>query len=169
MQNVTLQDVRLIYRNFAGKAIPPYNPEGARNFCVVLDDIKLAEAMGRDGWNVKFPVPREDGEDTPAPFLKVIIKYKKIDGTDVAKPPRVTLITSRGKTLLDEETVSSLDYANIKNVDMIIRPYDYKTASGQEGISAYVESLYVTIEEDELELKYAALEDQNQHTGLEFQ
>jgi hypothetical protein len=166
MENVTLQDVRLIYRNFAGKAIPPYNPEGARNFCVVLDDLKLAEAMGKDGWNVKFPVPRDD-EDDRAPHLKVIVKYRNIKG-ELTRPPRVVLITSRGKTELDEDTIASLDYANIKNVDLIVRPYEYKTASGQEGISAYLQSIYVTIEEDELELKYAALDNQGAHDGLEF-
>jgi hypothetical protein len=67
------------------------------------------------------------------------------------------LITSRGRSNLDEHTVSTLDWVDILNVDLIVRPYEW-TVNGKSGIKAYLQSIYVTIEEDPLEQKYAELE-----------
>lgn len=149
---VLMEGVRLIFRNFAGKE-GKYNAEGDRNFGVVIDD-KTAEDMLADGWNIKYLKPREEDEDeTPTPWLPVAVGYGK------GRPPRVVVITSRGRTNLDENSVEMLDWADIVNVDMIVRPYHYEVR-GDKGVKAYVQSIYVTIEEDELEKKYADLDQQ---------
>lgn len=149
---VLMEGVRLIFRNFAGKE-GKYNAEGDRNFGVVIDD-KTAEDMLADGWNIKYLKPREEDEDeTPTPWLPVAVGYGK------GRPPRVVVITSRGRTNLDENSVEMLDWAEITNVDMIVRPYHYEVR-GDKGVKAYVQSIYVTIEEDELERKYADLDQQ---------
>ena len=57
------------------------------------------------------------------------------------------LITSRGRTNLDEDQVEMLDWADIINVDMIVRPYEW-TVNEKSGVKAYLQSIYVTIEED---------------------
>lgn len=150
---VLMEGVRIIFRNFAGKE-GQYNREGDRNFAVLLDD-PTAEKMAADGWNVKWLRPREDAEEeeTPQAYLPVSLNFSK------GRPPRVVMITSRGRTNLDEDTVDLLDWADISNVDMIVRPYEWQV-SGKTGIKAYLQSIYVTIEEDELERKYAELDAQ---------
>jgi hypothetical protein len=149
---VLMEGVRLIFRNFTGKE-GQYNREGDRNFGVILPD-DVAEAMLADGWNVKYLKSREEDEDeTPVPWLPVKVGYGK------GRPPKIMLVTERGRTALDEETVDTLDWADIVNVDLIVRPYNYDVG-GRTGISAYVQSMYVTIEEDALERKYAEMDSQ---------
>jgi hypothetical protein len=73
------------------------------------------------------------------------------------RPPRIVLITSRGRTNIDEHGVEMLDWVDIINVDLIVRPYEW-TVNGKSGIKAYLQSIYITIEEDPLELKYSELD-----------
>ena len=40
---ITIRNAQLFKTNFSGKEIPPYNPEGRRNFCVFIDDNRIAE------------------------------------------------------------------------------------------------------------------------------
>jgi hypothetical protein len=150
---VLLEDVRIAYRNFSGKE-DRYNQEGRITFLTVLDE-ETAEQMAAEGWSVKRFNPREDdGEaEEGEPFLPVAIRYDK------GRPPRVVMITSRGRTNLDESTIEILDWADIIHVDLIVRPY-YWEVGGKSGNKAYVQALYVTIEEDELERKYAELDAQ---------
>lgn len=154
---VLMEGVRLVFKNFAGRE-GQYNSEGTRNFAVLLDDT-VAKAMAEDGWNVKWLKPREDDEEeTQQAYLQVTVKFG-----GKARPPRVVLITSRGRTNLGEDGVEMLDWADISNVDLIVRPYPW-SVNGKSGIAAYLQSIYVTIEEDALELKYGGLDEQ-EHVG----
>lgn len=145
---VLMEGVRIIFRNFAGKE-GQYNREGDRNFAVLLDD-KTAQAMAEDNWNVKWLQPRgEEEEETPQAYLPISVNFK-------GRPPRIVMITSRGRTNLDEDSIEMLDWVNIINVDLIVRPYEW-TVNQKSGVKAYLQSIYVTIEEDALELKYSDL------------
>lgn len=143
LEPVTLQGRRLIFRNFAG-AQGQYNAKGERTFNLVLEPDE-AEAMSRDGWNVKQLKPR-DPEEQPLYLLNVRVRYDKY-------PPRVVLITSKGKTPLPEDLIGILDTAEFDNIDLIVTP-SFWDVNGKTGYKAYLKALYATLHEDELELKY---------------
>lgn len=154
--NLVLENVRIIFRNFSGKETK-FNREGKRNFCVLLDDPDIwdsrsVEAMERDGWNIRYLTPREPDEP-PIPYLPVTLSFNNF-------PPKVILVTSRGQTPLTEETVGMLDWSDIINVDLIVRPYEWEV-NDKRGVKAYVKAMYVTIEEDEFADKYSLAYDQD--------
>lgn len=145
-----VEDARLIFRNFSGKE-GQYNAAGDRNFAVILDD-ESAEQMLKDGWNVKYLAPRDEEEaEAPTPYISVSVNFKN-------RPPRVVMITSTSRTHLDEQTIDVLDWSDIRTADLIARAYHWEV-NGKTGIKAYLQSLFVTIEEDELERKYAIIDE----------
>lgn len=143
-RNVILEDVRIVFRNFSGRE-EKFNAAGSRKFTIELDP-QTADAMKADGWNVRYLMPYEEGDDA-TPILDVKLKYGG------RRPPRVIQITSRNRVELDEGMVDLLDNADILQADLIIRPYEWDI-NGKTGVTAYLEELYVTIEENPLQKKY---------------
>lgn len=150
LDNIVVENARLIFKNFAGEE-SKFNRAGNRNFCVILDG-DSAEDLRQMGWNVKALRPRED-EDEPTYYLQVTVAFGNF-------PPKVVMISGKTKTVLDEESIDSLDYAEIANVDLIIRPYHWEV-NGKEGIKAYLKTMYVTIEQDVFAGKYDCLDDED--------
>ena len=132
------------FRNFSGKE-GKFNVEGSRYFCLAIDP-ESAERMFDEGYNVKYAKPRDE-DDAPMPYIQVKVKYGK------GRPPKVVMLTRRGKTELDEETIGMLDWADIESADIAINPFSYDV-QGHQGIAAYLKTMYVKIVEDEFEDKY---------------
>ena len=141
--NIILENVRIGFRNFAGKE-GKFNPPGKRNFCVFLDT-EMAIQLEKNGWNIRWLEPRDENESRQA-YMQVAVAFENF-------PPKIIMITGRGKTALDNDTVSCLDWADIQTVDLIIRPYNY-TVNGRSGIKAYVKAMYIVLAEDIFESKY---------------
>lgn len=147
-RNLVIENANIFSRNFSGKE-GQYNPAGRRNFCVFVD-YEQALIMEDEGWNVRWLKPKDEDDERQA-FVQVSVSFDNI-------PPKVLLISSRGKTLLDRESVDILDYAEIKSIDLVVRPYNWNVG-GNSGVKAYLKSLYVTIVEDELDYKYLNVPD----------
>lgn len=153
IQNITIENTSLLFRNFAGKP-SQYNPIGIRNFCCILDE-ESAKKMELDGWDVKQLKPKIEG-DEPVSFIKIECSYKNI-------APLIYIIHqsedgSKRTVKLNEDDLSVLDYAEIINADLQIRPYNWEVGA-KTGIKAYLKSLYVTVPEDKLEARYLGLND----------
>ena len=149
-ENLKIENAHLLFRNFSGRE-SKYNRAGCRNFCVYIDDADYAKKLIDDGWNIRVRPPRDDG-DEPRYYLQVAVSYDNI-------PPTVYMITRRKKTPLDEESISALDFAEIRQADLIIRPYNWIMQEGtrneKSGVKAYLRTMYVVIDEDEFAEKYA--------------
>ena len=110
----------------------------------------MASALIEEGWNVKTLRPRDEDEE-PKYYLPVTVNFEY-------NPPSIYLLCGKKRTVLDESSISTLDHAEFKNVDLIVRPYSWEV-NDKSGIKGYLKTMYVTIEEDALAKKYADFEE----------
>lgn len=143
---ITIENAEIMFLNFAGRE-GTYNEKGKRNFCVILDE-DLAETLAKDGWNVKrLNSKDDDNEDLGAAYIQVTVRFD-------TRPPRINWVTSKGRSVLGEDECEVIDYADLKNVDLIINPHTW-SVNGKSGVKAYLKNGFFTLDEDELDKKYA--------------
>ena len=147
---VTFYNARIIFRNFSGEGTT-YNRAGDRNFGIVVDDQAILGLLMKNGWNVK-PLKSRDEDEEPRYFIPVAVRYDNF-------PPKVYKISGRRKTLLDEESVGSLDFDELENVDVTISPSNWEM-NGKKGVKAYLKTMFATLVQDELAAKYAEDEEE---------
>ncbi|MCI6805636.1 MAG: hypothetical protein MR912_08615, partial [Prevotella sp.] len=126
-----IDDATIIFKNFEGRG-DKFNREGDRNFSLLIDDPKTADAMVKEGWNVRIKPARDENED---PFMRLPVKVKFSD-----HGPNVYLNSLGNVTKLDEESIGCLDNIEIESVSMDIRPYDWEV-NGRTGRTAYLQSM----------------------------
>ncbi len=144
-----IDDARIIFKNFEGRG-DKFNREGDRNFSLLIEDPNTADALQREGWNVKI----KDNED--GPFMRLPVKVKFTD-----YGPNVYLISGGRRVELDEESIGMLDQIEIESVDMDLRPYDWDV-NGRSGRTAYLQSMQVVQRIDRFAAKYASMNDYNE-------
>lgn len=140
-----IDDAKITFRNFRGEG-DKRNREGDRNFALIIPTEEIADALLKEGWNVKIKDPSEEGD---TPFMRLPVKVKFND-----RGPHVYLRTGNKVNRLDEESVSILDDIDILSVNMDIRPYDWEV-NGKTGRTAYLQSIEVIQEVDRFAAKYA--------------
>lgn len=149
-----MEGVDLLFLNLRGMT-DEFNPTGKREFSVRLNESQARE-MEKFGLNPK-PLRKAEEEDEQMYHLKVHASWK-------VRPPLVKLITAtniKNPPILGEDAVGMIDDADITNVDIIFYPHQWTFNKGKPsestGVKAYLHSLYVTIQEDPLMAKYAAM------------
>lgn len=140
-----INDARIMFRNFRGEG-DKFNREGDRNFVLIIPNEEIADALAKEGWNVKIKDPREEG-DTPFMYLPVKVKFND-------RGPQIYLITGDRHNRLDENSVAILDDIDILSVNLDIRPYDWEV-NGKTGRTAYLQAIEVFQEIDRFAARYA--------------
>lgn len=143
MENLTIRNAKIIFRNFSGKP-SKFTPEGRRTFSVVIDDSDLINSLSNDGWLLK-PLKKRDEDEQQNYHLPVTVFYG-----NPRFPVQVVMISGNKRTYLDESTIGTVDWADIIKVDLTIRPRPYDNIAGRSGVKAYLKTMIVTIREDEL-------------------
>ena len=140
-----IDNARIAFRNFRGEG-DKFNRDGDRNFVLIIPNEEMADALTKEGWNVKIRDPREEG-DLPFMYLPVKVKFND-------RGPQVYLVTGDRKNRLDEDTVGMLDEIDILSVNLDIRPYDWEV-NGKTGRTAYLQAIEVFQEIDRFAARYA--------------
>lgn len=146
-ENIYFENAEITFKNFSGRPTKYQRQEGFRTFSVVVDDPDMAQHLSEDGWNVRILRPRNEG-DTPRHVLDVSINF------NFWKKPEIYMICDGHKTKLDEEDLDILDGADIITSDIVVRPRLWDD-NGTTRIKAYLQELYVTIQQSRFAAKYA--------------
>ena len=148
-QILEINDARIIFRNFSGVG-DKYNREGDRNFSVVIPNVEIAEALKKDGWNVK----EKEAEDGSVLYrLPVKVSYAN-------RGPAIYVVSGNNDPVrLDENTVDMLDNIDIMSVDMDINPYHWELRDGTKGVAAYLDAMRVVQNVDRFGAMYANKEE----------
>lgn len=146
-KEIVMESVQIGFRNFEGRE-GPYNRKGDRDFVVFLDP-EFAEELDREGWNIKWPKPNDHinpEEDDRNPYLPISVGFEFY-------PAKVYIISNENVTMVGQEEVEMLDWAELENVDLVIRPYEWEV-NGNSGVKAYLKAGYFTIVTNAFDDKY---------------
>lgn len=142
VMRIALKHARLMKKNFTGKYIPPYNPEGSRNFLAVIPD-DMADELIEQGWKIKHTRPNKNDPDDPGCYyLSVQVGY-------AYKPPRIQRVCGDNVRELDERSISVLDSDRFLDCTMIIRSRYW--GENFDKVKAYLQDMKVVVEPNEFE------------------
>ena len=148
-----IDDAKIIFKNFEGRG-DKFNRAGDRNFSLLIEDPNTADALVKEGWNVKIKPGRDEDEE---PFMRLPVKVKFTE-----YGPNVYLRTGDRVNKLDEESISCLDDIDIESVNMDIRPYDWEV-NGRTGRTAYLQSMEVVQRIDRFSARYGVNDIDGEH------
>ena len=156
-KTIAVDNTRFIFAtNFSGDAARDRFADTRRKANLLIPDLEQAKDLIKAGFKVRETRPRPDDDPNdfiPEYFVPVLLKYRNRSGQMVKYPPKVYLVSGDNEpVLLDEESVSCIDNMRIKNVNVILNPYEYDPANN--GLSLYIRTMYV--EQDLDDDPYAA-------------
>ncbi len=169
VNDINITEGQIAYSNFAGRPTQ-FNPNGGVRTVTFVIPNDIADQLKADGWNIREQVINDDGE------VRYLLESKLTFRTREGKPrdPKIFIVRDDGLVHVTEDTVDTLDRADILSVDAVIGP-SYWEWGGKKGIAAYINSMYVTIKENPIDEKYRkmieemnAITTPDDNTGLPF-
>ena len=160
-RTIAVDDTRFIFQtNFAGDPSKDRYADSRRKANLIIPSAEQAKDLIKAGFKVRETRPRPDDDPkdfTPEYFIPVLLKYRNRIGQPVKYPPKVYLVSGNCEPkLLDEDSVGSIDQMRVKNVNVILNPYEYDPANN--GMSLYVRTMYVEqdLDDDPYAARYRA-------------
>lgn len=156
---ISIENTRFIYRtNFSGDPERDTFGSNARKANIIIPDHMQARELIDAGFNVKTtkPKPGEEEDFVPTYFVSINVNY------DTDWPPKIYLVSGDAKPVeLSEETIDILDKCYVRNVNVVLNPYQNKRTGTS---SLYVRTLYVEqdIEDDPFAHRYFNNNDQDE-------
>lgn len=150
---ITIENTRFIFTtNFSGDPSRSNFGDDRRTCSIIVPSEEQAKDLSKAGFTVKATKPssrRGDDPDNFVPeyFVDTQVKYKKRNGEAVKYPPSVNLIPGPGqpKVALTEETIGCLDHIRVKNVNVVLNPWERDDGS----LGLYIRTLYVEQDTDD--------------------
>lgn len=153
---IAIENTKFIFRtNFSGDPERDTFGSDARKGNIIIPDADLAEELIAAGFNVKKTKPKPGYEEdfVPEYFVAIGVNY------DSKWPPKVWLVSGDAEpVLLDAESVGMIDMCRVRNVDVVLNPYQ-NDRTGRK--SLYVRTMYVTqdLDDDPFASKYLRRDD----------
>lgn len=158
-RTIAVDDTRFIFQtNFAGDPGRDHFADSRRKANLMIPDPNQAKELMMAGFKVRATKPHEDDDPEtfePVYFVSVLLKYRDRAGRPVKYPPKVYLVSGDSEPVqLDEDNVGSIDQMRVKNVNVILNPYEYDPINN--GKSLYVRTMYVEqdLEDDPYAVRY---------------
>lgn len=152
---LSLNDVSIGFLNFEGRT-DQYNKDGGRGFVIFLNE-GLARRMADDGFNVKWPKPKDDidpEDDRRNPYLSVTVSN---DHKDVNPSVRVFLVDGPDAEpeRIGNDNLAIIDTLDISHANVIINPYVWDV-NGQQGVKAYLKAIQIYLNNYDFTPNYGA-------------
>lgn len=157
-KTIAIDNTRFIYQTqFSGDPTKDRFGDARRKCNILIPDMEQVRDLIKAGFTVRETKPRPDedlADFQPEYFVTAILKYRNRNGMPVKYPPKVYLVNENDEPVLQsEDTIALLDDMRIRNVNVILNPYEYDPAN--HGMSLYIRTMYV--EQDMDDDPYAAL------------
>ena len=145
-KTIAIDNTRFIFQtNFSGDPNNDRFGDSRRKANIIIPDPEQAKDLMKAGFKVRETKPRPDDDPrdfAPEYFVTGVLMYRTRNGSPVKYPPKVYLVSGDNEPmLLDEDTVSCIDQMRVKNVNVILNPYEYDSIN--HSMSLYIRTMYV--------------------------
>lgn len=153
---ISIENTKFIFRtNFSGDPDRDTFGSDARKANIIIPNPDQAMELLDEGFNVKQtkPKPGEEEGFVPTYFVSINASF------DGEWPPKVYLVSGDAEPVrLDETTVGELDTCYVRNVNVVLNPYENKRTGRK---SLYVRTMYVEqdIDDDPFRHRYIRNDD----------
>ena len=111
VDNIIIENAHINFQKFQRRGIEIQSCR-SRNFCVIIEDSDMAQKLIEDGWNVRGSLPSRRGTVRASSLYSGCGKLRQYPAQSC-----YDYQTGTDELLLDEESIATLDFAEIRNVD----------------------------------------------------